>query len=95
MLKETCSCFRREGDRMLAKCYLCGKETDEFTIYELDPEIAVCFDCEEKIKILNEVRKELKKESNRPKFITKAIQDEEQYWLRQILKGGETYGNKR
>ena len=73
---------------MLAKCYLCGNETDEFTIFELDPEIALCFDCEE-------VRKQIKKESNRPEFITKAISEEQKYWLKQIFEGGETHGNKR
>ena len=34
---------------MHAKCYLCGKETDEFSIIEINPEIAICFDCEEKL----------------------------------------------
>lgn len=33
---------------MMAKCYLCGNETDEFSIIETNPEIAICFDCEEK-----------------------------------------------
>ena len=36
---------------MMAKCYLCGNETDEFVIIETfpNPEVALCFDCEEKL----------------------------------------------
>lgn len=80
---------------MLAKCYLCGNETDEFAIYELYPEIAVCFDCEEKI-ITKEVRKQLKKESNVSNFLTKLIQEAKELdKLQQVFEGGETHGNKR
>ena len=80
---------------MLAKCYLCGNETDEFMIVETNPEIAVCFDCEEKV-ITKEVRKQLKKESNRSNFITKLFQEAKELdRLQQIFEGGETYGNQR
>lgn len=77
---------------MRAKCYLCGNETDEFMIVEINPEIAVCFDCEEKV-ITKEVRKQLKKESNRSNFITKLIQEAKQLdQLQQIFEGGDTHG---
>lgn len=80
---------------MLAKCYLCGCEIDEFMIVETNPEIAVCFDCEEKV-ITKEVQKQLKKESNRSKFITKVIMEAKELDnLKQIFKGGDTHGNKR
>jgi len=80
---------------MLAKCYLCGKETDEFSIIETNPEIAICFDCEEKV-ITKEVRKQLKKQSNRSNFITKLIQEAKELdKLQQIFEGGETHGNQR
>lgn len=90
-----CLCFQKEGDSMLAKCYLCGCETDEFMIVEKKPEIAICFDCEEKV-ITKEVRKQLKKEFNRSNFITKLIQEaKEMDQLQHIFEGGDTHGNKR
>lgn len=57
--------------------------------------IAVCFDCYEKT-ITKEVRKQLKKESNRSNFITKIFQEAKELDnLQQIFEGGETHGNKR
>lgn len=89
--KEKCKGVKK----MMAKCYLCGRETDEFMIVETNPEIAVCFDCEEKV-ITKEVRKQLKNYFNRSKYITDLILEaKELYKLHQIFEGGDTYGKQR
>ena len=42
---------------MLAKCFLCGREVDEFVIMTFKPERAVCFDCDKAINQNSNVKR--------------------------------------